>query len=110
MSFTNTGTLNVQTGTLSLYGMTLTNSGKINESGTSTLQINSGATLANAATGVYTWSGGTLDTTNGMITNTGTITVSGTGTATETLLGTFTNAGNINQTGTGTSSLAPTPR
>ncbi len=60
VAFTNTGTVDLTSGTLSLSDMTLTNSSVINQSGSCTLQIKSGATLNIASSGTYTWSGGTL--------------------------------------------------
>ena len=71
----NAGYLNVTSGTLSLYDMTLTNNSVINQTGSSTLQVSTGATLNNARAGDYVWSGGTLDVTSGIFTNSGTITI-----------------------------------
>lgn len=99
VAFTNTGTVNVTSGTFSLRDMTLTNSSVINQTGSSTLQVSSGATLNNASAGTYTWSASTLDVA-GTFTNAGTMTVSGSGT--ETLTGTLTNTANFDQTGSGT--------
>ena len=60
VAFTNAGKVNLLSGVLSLTDMTLTNDSVINQSGSSTLQVSSGATLNNAASGTYTWSAGTL--------------------------------------------------
>ncbi len=60
VAFTNTGTVNFTGGTLSLSDMTLTNNSVINQSGSSTLQVNSGAWLKNTSSGTYTLSAGTL--------------------------------------------------
>ena len=60
VAFANTGTVDLTSGTLSLSKMTLTNSSVIDQSGSSTLQVKSGATLNNAASGTYTWRDGTL--------------------------------------------------
>ncbi len=60
VAFANTGTVDLTSGTLRLIDMRLTNNSAINQSGSSTLRIESGATLNNASSGIYTWSGGTL--------------------------------------------------
>ena len=60
VAFTNTGNFNFTSGILSLSDMTLTNNSVINQSGSSTLQVKSGATLKNTSSGTYTLSGGTL--------------------------------------------------
>ena len=60
VDFTNTGPLNVTGGVLSLIDLTLTNQSVINQSGSTMLQIGSGATLNNTSSGTYTLSAGTL--------------------------------------------------
>ncbi|MGO9470294.1 MAG: hypothetical protein ACLQIB_24570 [Isosphaeraceae bacterium] len=97
VAFNNTGTVKVWSGTLSLSDMTLANNSVINQSGSSTLQVESGATLYNTVAGTYAWSGGTLDVTNGTVTNAGAINWSG-GTL-DVTSGTLSSAGTIDVSG-----------